>query len=209
MVMRQLYDEYSSVVLSDDKDVLHIIFNEQVSRRLKLSDPDCALSDEQKGETTHWTKREADLVKAWTTATKKQGPCLKWWLQTYQESQPAIQPSMRAYTQLSCVVAGQTATQPICLSVTSLQCGRPCGRPPNQSISFGCPLEQAQQEHKYAKKKEQAEEEAAKKKKEADELAQTQVEAKKIGDSIKAAWETTAAAAAAKVEQSAVPGGAT
>ena len=32
-----------------------------------------------------WTKLETDLAKLWTAATRKQGPCLKWWLSKLQE----------------------------------------------------------------------------------------------------------------------------
>ena len=84
MVIQQLYDEFLSVKQSSDTETLLQVFQEQVLRRLKLGGEESEVPARLQKQERVWTKLETDLAKLWTTATKKQGPRLKWWLSQLQ-----------------------------------------------------------------------------------------------------------------------------
>ena len=85
IVIQQLYEEFGFVKQSADTETLQHVFQEQVRRRLKLGEEESEVPAQLKEQERAWTKLETDLAKLWTSATRKQGPCLKWWLSKLQE----------------------------------------------------------------------------------------------------------------------------
>ena len=84
-MIQQLYEEFLHVKQSSDTETLLHVFQEQTRRRLKLAEEESEVPAHLQDQERAWTKLETDLAKLWTAATRKQGPCLKWWLSKLQE----------------------------------------------------------------------------------------------------------------------------